>query len=433
FEADDILATLATQAADEGFETLICSGDRDAFQLVTKDTTVLYPVKGVSELARMTPEAVEAKYGVPPDRYRDLAALVGEKSDNLPGVPGVGPKTAAKWIAGYDGLDGVIAAADSIKGKAGENLRAHLADVMRNQQLNKLVCDVELPYRPEALVWGGWDAETSEEVFTALEFAVLHDRIRSQLNTKRVGEALPVVAGETEPEAEFQLLATGELSGWLTDHGYGTRVGVAASGEFGRGSGRLTGLALATSGHAAWCDPAQLDADDEPALAAWLADISASKAIHDAKATMLACRAQRPDGGPRHQPAGHHGERDDEAVRRGGREHLPVAGHQEVHDDGHAAAADDAERGEEAGEPRDPSGKRVALERGQQQCERGHRDQYGQDVGRAGQRGDRGRRGSRPAVSRHPQRVPREEIGGEHHDEQQGRAPALPGGELLLQ
>ncbi|HYQ76291.1 5'-3' exonuclease, partial [Cellulomonas sp.] len=103
FEADDILATLARQGAAEGMDVLICSGDRDSLQLVNERVTVLYPVKGVSELARMTPEAVEAKYAVPPARYPDIAALVGESSDNLPGVPGVGPKTAAKWIATYDG------------------------------------------------------------------------------------------------------------------------------------------------------------------------------------------------------------------------------------------------------------------------------------------------------------------------------------------
>src|SRR5690606_7248351 len=101
FEADDILATLAGQASAAGMEVLVCSGDRDSFQLVDGDVTVLYPVKGVSELARMTPEAVEAKYGVGPARYPDLAALVGESSDNLPGVPGVGPKTAAKWVGPF--------------------------------------------------------------------------------------------------------------------------------------------------------------------------------------------------------------------------------------------------------------------------------------------------------------------------------------------
>lgn len=110
-EADDILATLATVAQAEGAQVLICSGDRDTLQLVTDQVTVLYPRKGVSDLVRMTPVAVEEKYGVPPQRYPDLAALVGETSDNLPGVPGVGPKTAAKWIGAHGGLDGVIAAA----------------------------------------------------------------------------------------------------------------------------------------------------------------------------------------------------------------------------------------------------------------------------------------------------------------------------------
>ncbi len=109
YEADDIIATLAGQGSAAGMEVLVCSGDRDTFQLVTDDVTVLYPVKGVSTLARMTPESVAEKYGVPPERYSDIAALVGETSDNLPGVPGVGPKTAAKWVTSYGGLDAIIA------------------------------------------------------------------------------------------------------------------------------------------------------------------------------------------------------------------------------------------------------------------------------------------------------------------------------------
>src|SRR5688500_4576709 len=112
YEADDIIATLTTQAVAAGHEVLILTGDRDSLQLVSEDATVLYPTRGVSELSRMTPAAVEEKYGLPPGRYPELAALVGEPSDNLPGVPGVGPKTAAKWITTYDGLDNVIAHAD---------------------------------------------------------------------------------------------------------------------------------------------------------------------------------------------------------------------------------------------------------------------------------------------------------------------------------
>ena len=135
FEADDIIGTLATQAMADDFEVLICSGDRDSFQLVNDRTTVIYPMRGVSEMKRMTPAAVEERYGLPPARYPELAALVGESSDNLPGVPGVGPKTAAKWITLYDGLDNVVNRAEEIKGKAGESLREHLDDVIRNRQL----------------------------------------------------------------------------------------------------------------------------------------------------------------------------------------------------------------------------------------------------------------------------------------------------------
>ncbi|PZM92007.1 MAG: DNA polymerase I, partial [Actinobacteria bacterium] len=176
YEADDVIATLACQARDEGMEVLICTGDKDAFQLVGDRITVLYPRKGVSDLARMDSEAVLAKFGVRPEQYRDLAALVGEPSDNLPGVPGVGPKTAAKWINQYGGLDGVIAQADQITGKAGANLRERLADVIRNYELNCLVSDLELPIRPDDTRWPGRDREAVHRAFDTLEFRLLRDR-----------------------------------------------------------------------------------------------------------------------------------------------------------------------------------------------------------------------------------------------------------------
>jgi DNA polymerase-1 len=194
YEADDVIATLATQGREAGMEVLISSGDRDAFQLAGEHTTILYPVRGVSEVWRMTPEAIEAKYFVPPSRYRDKAALVGETSDNLSGVPGVGDKTAAKWINEFGGLDGIIANADKIKGKAGESLRAHLAEVMRNYEMNKLICDVELSLRPEDAKWQGWDREAVHQVFDALEFRVLRERLYSYLD-----------AVEPEAEAGFDM------------------------------------------------------------------------------------------------------------------------------------------------------------------------------------------------------------------------------------
>ena len=145
YEADDIIATLSVRSAAEGVPVSIVSSDRDAIQLVTEDVTLLQPVKGVTEMKRMTPAAVEEKYGIPPERYPDLAALVGEQADNLPGVPGVGAKTAAKWILAHGDLPGIIAHADEITGKAGQSLRDHIADVERNRLMNAAVTDLELP------------------------------------------------------------------------------------------------------------------------------------------------------------------------------------------------------------------------------------------------------------------------------------------------
>ncbi|WP_288767410.1 5'-3' exonuclease H3TH domain-containing protein, partial [uncultured Varibaculum sp.] len=118
-EADDILATLATRGEAAGMRVLVASGDRDTFQLSSDNVTVLYPSRSITDLKRMTPQAIEEKYGVPPQRYPEIAALVGEKADNLPGVPGVGEKTAATWINKYDGLEGVITHAADIGGKRG--------------------------------------------------------------------------------------------------------------------------------------------------------------------------------------------------------------------------------------------------------------------------------------------------------------------------
>jgi DNA polymerase-1 len=285
YEADDVIGTLATQARAAGMEVVVSTGDRDAFQLAEEHVTILYPVRGVSEVWRMTPEAIEAKYFVPPHRYRDKAALVGEASDNLIGVPGVGDKTAAKWINEYGGLDGIIASVDKIKGKAGENLRAHLADVMRNYDLNKLVCDLELPLRPEDVKWAGWDREAVHQVFDALEFRVLRERLYSYLD-----------AVEPEAESGFDLdgvlLPAGGVAAWLREHAGTDPVGVAVTGRFGRGAGELTGIGVATAGGpAAWFDPATLDENDERAVAAWLAEPSRPKVIHDAKPALLAFQA----------------------------------------------------------------------------------------------------------------------------------------------
>ena len=289
FEADDIIATLTTQAVAAGQQVLICSGDRDALQLVSDDVTLLYPVKGVSELSRMTPSAVQAKYGVLPERYSDLAALVGESSDNLPGVPGVGPKTAAKWLGQYGDLTGLVANIDQIKGKAGESVREHLDNVLRNRRLNQLVRDVPLPLTVEDLERRTWDREEVHRVFDGLEFRVLRDRLF---------EYLGAVEGDEESQGGFDLdtnvLSSEDVPGWLEHHApSGSRVGVHVVGTWGRGTGDASAVAIATpEGVGGLISLKGLDEDAEAALLAWAGDAERLKVLHDAKGPMHALAAR---------------------------------------------------------------------------------------------------------------------------------------------
>jgi DNA polymerase I len=287
YEADDVIGTLTSQAYDAGYEVLICSGDRDAMQLVSDRVTLLYPRKGVSDLVRMTPRAVHDKYGVEPGEYPDLAALVGESSDNLPGVPGVGPKTAAKWINQYGGLDEVIHHADEIKGKAGDALRERLADVIRNRRINALVCDLTLPVQPTDLQMQPWDREEVHKIFDGLEFRVLRDRLFQTLTADE-----PV--SDEGFSLEGQRLESGQVAGWLAEHAHaGSRTGVHVQGRWGGGGGDVIAVALASpDGPAAWVDASQVSADDDAALAAWMADESRPKALHDGKGPALALAAR---------------------------------------------------------------------------------------------------------------------------------------------
>ena len=281
FEADDIIGTLTTQAASQGMDVLVCTGDRDALQLVSDQVTVLYPRKGVSDLARMTPAAVEEKYGVTPGRYPELAALVGETSDNLPGVPGVGPKTAAKWLDTYDGLQNLIDHAGEIKGKAGQSFAERVDEVALNRRINALVLDLELPVRPDDLARRLWDREKVHGLFDQLEFRVLRDRLL---------ETLPA---EDDPEGGFEvtgeMLAPGAIADWLAEHATGVRTGIDIVGTWARGAGDVTSLALASAdGSACWLDVTELTPQDDSALATWLADPDRHKAMHDAKGPLLA-------------------------------------------------------------------------------------------------------------------------------------------------
>jgi DNA polymerase-1 len=206
FEADDIIATIAKQAERENTEVFICTGDRDSFQLVNEKTTVLYPKRGVSDLTRMTPDAVQEKYGMSPEQYPDFAALRGDPSDNLPSVPGVGEKTAAKWIVEYGSLHELIANIDKLGGKVGQSLRDSVNDVIRNRELTQLVANVPLDLSVDALVWNGVDENKTNPLFEKLEFKTLKDRMKPIL-----------IKGSVEPvEAEFELFATEIAEGVLT-------------------------------------------------------------------------------------------------------------------------------------------------------------------------------------------------------------------------
>ncbi|MPV49940.1 DNA polymerase I [Pseudactinotalea sp. HY160] len=273
YEADDILATWSTQAEAADIDTLICSGDRDAFQLVTDRVTVLYPIRGVSELARMDPDAVFTKYGVWPAQYRDLAALVGESADNLPGVPKVGPKTAAKWIGLYDGLDGIVAHADVIGGVAGANLREHLDQVVLNKTLNGLLTDLDLPVPAVAAERRAYEREAVHEIFDALEFRVLRDRLFAL-----GGADVETVSAETFDVA----VSADPLADWLAAR-TGRVLGVHVSGGLAHGSGEAWSIAISDGESAVTRDLAQVSGQEERALADWLADPAAPKALHEAK------------------------------------------------------------------------------------------------------------------------------------------------------
>lgn len=285
FEADDIIATLATQAEAEGFEVLIVTGDRDSFQLVSESVTVLYPTKGVSELTRFTPEKVEEKYGLTPQQYPDFAALRGDPSDNLPGIPGVGEKTAAKWINQFGSFEQLVARADEVKGKAGQNFRDHLEAVSLNRRLTEMVRDVELPKTPADLERAPYDRTALIGVLDVLEIrnASLRERLLAVDPGAGEEEAPAPAAGV---ELDGAVLGAGELAPWLAEHGAGP-LGLATVDAWALGTGSVSEIALAAAdGPAAWFDPSELDEADERAFAAWIADTAKPKVLHNAKAAM---------------------------------------------------------------------------------------------------------------------------------------------------
>ncbi|MEU3712543.1 DNA polymerase I [Streptomyces catenulae] len=286
FEADDVIATLTRQATAEGFAVSIVTGDRDAFQLVSDDVTVLYPTKGVSELTRFTPEKVFEKYGLTPAQYPDFAALRGDPSDNLPGIPGVGEKTAAKWINQFGSFAELVERAEEVKGKAGQNFRDHLESVKLNRRLTEMVRDVELPCGPGALAREAYDREKLTVFLNGLE--IRNQGLRDRLHAVDPGadQGVEEAAAAAGVEVDGTVAAAGELAPWLAEHGTGP-LGVSTVDVWSLGSGSVAEIALATAeGPAIWFDPTQLDEADERAFAAWSADADRPKVMHNAKGLM---------------------------------------------------------------------------------------------------------------------------------------------------
>ena len=281
FEADDILATLAYRAGNDGATVLVVSGDRDSFQTVTDNVTVLYPGTGPGDLRRMTPQAVEEKYGVPPHRYPEIAAIVGETSDNLPGVPGVGPKTAAQWINKYDGLDNLLARADEIGGKRGAALREHMDDVVRNRRLNRLLTDMDLEVSPSDLARRPTDVAAIDRLFDSLEFGRLRQKVREVAGIG-MGEGPVDEVPEAVVEVEISVSlvdASCDIAQWARAH---SLLAVLVEGDMRPTRGEVTRLVLASDNEALVIDPVELSPTQEEALAEVLATAS-SLIVHDAK------------------------------------------------------------------------------------------------------------------------------------------------------
>ncbi|MDO4919750.1 DNA polymerase I [Kocuria sp.] len=281
-EADDVLATLATTAAGEDFEVLVFSGDRDAFQMITDHVTVVYPGRTPSDLRRMDAAAVFEKYRVAPQNYPDLAALTGETADNLPGVPGVGPGFAAKWITAYGPVESLLEHAGKITGKKGEALRENADLVRRNRRLNRLVTDLPLELDLADAVLPRADPERVTEVFDELEFgSQLRGRLLEAFGGQGTADDVAVVPAVTDVT---RVGSAAEFAAWRDAQEEGGAVVVrrlspdpkAPSGE------EVTALVL-TGETAAAVDLVTAEPAVEQAVAAWLADPAAPKIVDGLK------------------------------------------------------------------------------------------------------------------------------------------------------
>jgi DNA polymerase I len=285
YEADDLIATLVRQAKQEELPVLVVTGDRDNLQLIddAADVRVMMTRRGITDTAIYDEAGVEERYGVPPGRYIDVAALRGDPSDNLPGVPGVGDKTAIRLVQTHGTAEEVIAHAGEQRGKLKDNLLAHGDDVLRNKQLMRLRDDVPLPVGVLDLRMGPWDRAEIHRLFDTLEFHPLRERLFA--TTVETG---PV---DTGFEVDARRLAKGELAGWLAGVPAGRPVALAARLRLAPGRAELTGIGLwaPEGGGAVWLDlEEEAGPGDLEALAGLLGDPERPKLVHDAKYLYLA-------------------------------------------------------------------------------------------------------------------------------------------------
>ena len=290
YEADDIIATLATTAQPLGFETLIVTGDRDSLQLVNNTTTVLYPMKGVSVIHRFTPQAVQDKYGLTPEQYPDFAALRGDPSDNLPSIPKVGEKTATKWIVQHGNLTNLLNNADTIKGIVGTNLRERIDQVKLNRQLTEMVKNLDLTHTPPELKLQPVNTKTLTEDFNNLEFG-------TTLRTKILKARGVTVDTTTTPPQTPTTVDTIGVAKWLKQHPT-EAMAVHITGRGIPATGDAESFAIVDQNHHAIAGNfADLNPKDDKALADYLQSTQ-PKFLHDAKTTyhMLAGRGITLDG-----------------------------------------------------------------------------------------------------------------------------------------
>ncbi|MCU1424411.1 MAG: polymerase, partial [Microbacteriaceae bacterium] len=302
YEADDILATLATQGARDGYHVFVVSGDRDAIQMINDDVTLLYPnARGVSELKRYDRDTVFERYGIEPHQYPDVAALVGESSDNLIGIDKVGEKTAVKWINLYGSLDGVLEHAHEIKGVVGEKLREQSDRAIRNRKLNHLLTDVALPFGPNDLLRQPIDEAAVREIFDKLQFKTLLERVLTlaasdsgagsdQTGSDQTGSGqsaeLPVAEVLDSGAPPVRTLVDEELAKWLDTQSERGTAPLAVRVE--TVNGVVTGLGIASAVDSAYV-PWEANRPDYVALEAWLIS-SAPKYLQGSKLQLKALR-----------------------------------------------------------------------------------------------------------------------------------------------